>query len=84
MNDTQQLFHPRVEYQVKSRNIEQQLQTLRSEIEVLKVDDDMLFVDQIPPNNHHPDQTYAIHNEVSVTEVLWLYPNHTYPVILSG
>ncbi|XP_076804016.1 uncharacterized protein LOC143448259 isoform X1 [Clavelina lepadiformis] len=60
---SQEIEKERVEYQVKSRNIEQQLQTLRSEIEVLKVDDDMLFVDQIPPNNHHPDQTYAIHNE---------------------
>ena len=55
----------RVEYQVKSRTIEQQIQTLRSELEVLKVEDGMMLVNQPPIPSHHPDLPMPQYNEVS-------------------
>ena len=45
----------RVEYQVKSRSIEQKLQTLRSELEVLKVDDGIMLLNHNQLNPQHPD-----------------------------
>lgn len=57
----------RVEYQVKSRNIEQQLLTLRSELEVLKVDDDRMLLEQNAPSSMltHPDIMYSLGPDVS-------------------
>uniref|UniRef100_F6ZG18 FERM domain-containing protein n=1 Tax=Ciona intestinalis TaxID=7719 RepID=F6ZG18_CIOIN len=63
---SQEIEKERMEYHVKSRNIEQQLFNLRSEIEVLKVDESMTGFDQKQDSNQphtHEISTFQGHKE---------------------
>ncbi|XP_018671257.2 moesin/ezrin/radixin homolog 1-like [Ciona intestinalis] len=63
---SQEIEKERMEYHVKSRNIEQQLFNLRSEIEVLKVDESMTGFDQKQDSNQphtHEIPGFQAHQE---------------------
>ena len=59
------LFIARADYQMKSRNIEQQLLSLKSELEILKVDDDSMMLDP-----QHSNLAYPSRNEVFGTYLI--------------